>query len=75
MLHYGLIFIDATMNPNKLRGRQFHSTFQFIDDFCTLNDGGEFSKAFLEIYQAELELKVEHNGSHVTFYRTRKIHL
>ena len=32
-----------------------------------LNDDGESGKAFLEIDQTELELKVEHNGSHVTF--------
>ena len=32
-----------------------------------LNDDGESGKAFLEIDQTELELKVDHNGSHVTF--------
>ena len=32
-----------------------------------MNDGGEFPKAFLEIYPAELELKVENNGNHATF--------
>ena len=30
-----------------------HSTFQFIDNLCTLNDGGEFGKAFLKIYPTE----------------------
>ena len=44
-----------------------HSTFGIIDDLCALNDGGEFGKAFVEIYPTELELKEEHNCSHETF--------
>ena len=55
------------ITTNRLRGTQFHSTFRYADDLCALNDGGEFGKAFLEIYPKELGLKVEHNDSHVTF--------
>ena len=32
-----------------------------------MNDGGDYGKGFLGIYPPELELKVEHNGSHTTF--------
>ena len=45
----------------------FYNTELFIDNLCALNNGGKFGKAFLEIYPAKLELKVEHNGSHATF--------
>ena len=58
---------NLAQRTNKLRGRRFHSTFWYIDDLCALNDGGEFGKDFLETYPTELELKVEHNGSHKTF--------
>ena len=50
-----------------LRGRRIPISNRFIDDLCVLIDGGEFGKAFLEIYQTEVELKVEHNGTHATF--------
>ena len=40
---------------------------RFIDDLCAINDGGEFRKSFNEIYPPELELKVDHEGSHATF--------
>ena len=32
-----------------------------------MNDCVEFDKTFFELYPAELELKVKHNGSHATF--------
>ena len=32
-----------------------------------MNDGGGIGKVFPEIYPAELELKVKHNGSHESF--------
>ena len=65
--NYESIYITNIIGTNKFRGRRFHSTFWFTDDLSTLNDGGEFGKAFLEIYPTELELKVEHNGSHAPF--------
>ena len=43
--------------------RKINSEFEI----CALNDGGEFSKTFLQIYSTELELKEEHNDSHTTF--------
>ena len=36
-------------------------------EFCALNDGGEFSKTFLQMYSTKLELKEGHNESHTTF--------
>ena len=52
--NYEFKFITNLIRTNKLRGRQFHRIFRFIDDLCTFNDGGEFCKAFLEIYPTEL---------------------
>ena len=50
-----------------MKARHFHSTKRFIDDLCALNDGGEFGKVHKDIYPNELELKVEHSGSHASF--------
>ena len=52
---------------DELKARHFHSTKIFIDDLCALNDGGEFGKVHKDIYLEELELKVEHSGSHTSF--------
>ena len=59
-------YITDLIGTDKLRGRQFHFYFRFIDLLCALNDSGKFDKPFLEIYPTELELKVEHNSSHAT---------
>ena len=58
--------ITNLIRTDKLRGRQFHSYFRFIDLLCALNDCGKLGKPFLEIYPTKLELKVEHNSSHAT---------
>ena len=60
-------YITSLIWRNKLKGRQFHSTFQFIYDLCALNDCGEFGIAYFKVYSTELELNVEHNGSHAVF--------
>ena len=65
--NYEYKYVTHLIRVNKLRVRRSHSTFRFIDDLSALNDGSEFGKVFLEIYPTELELKVEHNGSHATF--------
>ena len=52
---------------DKAKARHFHSTKRFIDDLCALNDGGEFGRVYKDIYPNELELKVEHSGSHASF--------
>ena len=67
LYNYESKYITNLIRTNKLRGRRFHSTFRFIDDLCALNNGGEFGKAFTEIYPTELKLKVKHNGRNATF--------
>ena len=59
----------TSLIKNNLKGRAkcFHSTKRFIDDLCAINDGGEFGRAFRDIYPPELELKVEHEGTEASF--------
>ena len=37
-------FIGKLIKKDIARGKKFHWTFRFINDLCTLNDGGEFQK-------------------------------
>ena len=55
------------MSSDKRRARKFINAFRFIDDECNLNDHGEFSRSYHEIYPSELQLKCEHQGKHATF--------
>ena len=43
------------------------NAFRFIDDECNVNDHGEFSRSYQDIYPSELQLKCEHQGIHATF--------
>ena len=60
-------FITSLMRTDKRRARMFINACRFIDDECNINDLGEFSRSYHEIYPSELELKCEHQGSHATF--------
>ena len=59
--------MSELIDLDKVKARHFHSTKRFIDDLCALNDGGEFGRVYKDIYPNELELKVEHSGSHASF--------
>ena len=67
LYHYENNFITKIGSQKSNRGFKYHAVMRFIDDLCAINDGGEFGKSFNEIYPPELELKVEHEGSHATF--------
>ena len=67
LYYYEEKYISSLISTDKVKARHFHATKRFIDDLCALNDGGEFGKSFLSIYPSELELKVEHHGTHATF--------
>ena len=45
----------------------FHATKRFIDYLGTLNDGDVFSDVCKTICLPELQLKIEHSGTHATF--------
>ena len=46
---------------------KYRATSRFIDDVWTIHDDGKFSKCFKCIYPRELEVKLEHSGTHATF--------
>ena len=60
-------FVTDLMASDKRRARKFINACRFIDDECNLNDHGEFSRSYQEIYPSELQLKCEHQGTHATF--------
>ena len=60
-------FITGLMASDKRRARKFINACRFIDDECNLNDHGEFSRSYQDIYPSELQLKCEHQGTHATF--------
>ena len=64
---YECDFVKDLIKTDIVRATKFHGIFRFIDDLCALNDGEEFQKSYMEIYPPELELKLEHIGTHATF--------
>ena len=67
LYHYEEKFVTNLITIDKIRARKFFNANRFIDDECNLNDSGEFSKSYSEIYPKELQLKCEHQGNHATF--------
>ena len=59
--------MSELISNDKVKAHHFHATKRFIDDLGTLNDGGVFNDVYKDIYSSELQLKVEHYGTHVTF--------
>ena len=58
---------DQNLISNKsTRAYEYHAKDQFTDDLCAINNDDEFSKSFKYIYPGELELKLEHSGTHAT---------
>ena len=43
------------------RAYKHHASSRCINDFCTINDDGEWSKSFKCIYPGKLELILEHS--------------
>ena len=35
-------YMESAISEDKGKARHFHSTKRFIDDLCTINDGGLF---------------------------------
>ena len=60
-------YVTNLISLGSTRAYNFHSVGRFIDDLCAINDRDDFFKHYKEIYPAELELKVEHHGTHATF--------
>ena len=60
-------FVQSLISLGSTRAFHFHSVGRFIDDLCAINDREEFLVSYRDIYPPELELKVEHQGTHATF--------
>ena len=60
-------YMTDLISSDKVKARHFHSTKRFIDDLCAINDGNLFGQIYKDIYPEELELKLEHSGSHASF--------
>ena len=60
-------YISDLILTDKVKARHFHSTKRFIDDLCAINDGNLFGRVYQDIYPEELELKLEHSGTHASF--------
>ena len=60
-------YMTDLISTDKVKARHFHSTKRFIDDLCAINDGNLFGRVYTDIYPEELELKVEHSGTHASF--------
>ena len=54
-------YMSGLISNHKIKVPHFHATKRFIDDLGTLND------VYRDMYPPELQLKVEHSGTHVTF--------
>ena len=56
-------FWACHISKKSARTYKYHAISRFIDDFCEINDDGEFSKSFKCVYPRKLELKLEHGGT------------
>ena len=60
-------FVQSLISAGSDRAFKYHGTNRFIDDLIAINDNNDFLRSFKEIYPPQLELKVEHSGTHATF--------
>ena len=51
----------------KYKHAIFDTTKRFVDDLGTFNDEGVFNDFYKDICPPELQMKVEHSGTHATF--------
>ena len=59
-------YVSELISNDKVKPCHFQETKHFIDDFGNLNYGGVFNNVSKDIYPPELEMKVEHSGTHAT---------
>ena len=67
LYHFEAKYITSLVSARSKLPYNFHSIGRFIDDLCVINDRNSFFEIFKQIYPKELELKLEHHGSHATF--------
>ena len=70
LLKYEGDFINKLILSDKLGAKKYHGAYRFIDYQCCINDSSDVGKSFHDIYPPELEVKVENQGNHGTFFRS-----
>ena len=64
-LYYFLVrACSKSYSEKATRVYKYITSSRFIDDICARNNNNEFPKSFKFIYSGELELKLEHSGTH-----------
>ena len=63
----GFIEIYTPRNWNSSWNIWAHMDHFSIDDLCAINDWNLLGKVYRDIYPEELELKLEHSGTHASF--------
>ena len=63
--HFEATWIKSLRCTEYARAKRVFNTFRFIDDLVTVNDQGEFSRSFLEIYPEELTLNKENDEANL----------
>ena len=54
---YECNLISGIVRSNKSKAMKFNCSYRFVDDFCALNDSGEFGASYKDIYPPELKFK------------------
>ena len=60
-------YVQQLISKGSPRAFKVPWDIRFAEDFCTKNDGGEFSSSHKYDYPKHLERKPEHQGEHATF--------
>ena len=68
LYHFEAKYITSLVSARSKIPYNFHSFGRFIG-LCVINYKNSFFDNFKDIYPKELELKLEHQGSHATFFR------
>ena len=67
LYHFEAKYITSLVSARSKIQYNFHSIGRFIDDLCVIKDRNSFFDNCKDIYPKELEIKLEHQGSHATF--------
>ena len=60
-------YMSELTSNDKVKACHFQATKHFIDYPGNLNHGSVFNNVYKDIYPPELQVKVEHSCTHVTF--------
>ena len=64
---YEKTYMKTLVREDKKKAGLLRDTGRFLDDLLTINDQGLFEAVHSTIYPEQLELKLEHCGTHATF--------